>query len=142
MWTCSKCGEKHEDQYDSCWKCRHSRTGEPPPPPPPPPPPLKCLRCSTDLDWVGTKRFHEGTAEAPPLFPHVESYDVFVCPRCGRAEFFAEGVGEEFRPTVGQLAVWRLLGKATKLEAEGKAEEAQALYREAAQRDAGQGGGR
>ncbi len=21
MWTCSKCGEKIEDQFDSCWKC-------------------------------------------------------------------------------------------------------------------------
>ena len=22
MWTCSKCGEEIEDQFDSCWKCR------------------------------------------------------------------------------------------------------------------------
>jgi hypothetical protein len=21
MWTCPKCGEKIEDQFDSCWKC-------------------------------------------------------------------------------------------------------------------------
>jgi len=21
MWTCDKCGEKIEDQFDSCWKC-------------------------------------------------------------------------------------------------------------------------
>lgn len=21
MWTCEKCGEKIEDQFDSCWKC-------------------------------------------------------------------------------------------------------------------------
>jgi hypothetical protein len=21
MWICSKCGEKHEDEFDSCWKC-------------------------------------------------------------------------------------------------------------------------
>jgi hypothetical protein len=21
MWTCSKCGEKIEEQFDSCWKC-------------------------------------------------------------------------------------------------------------------------
>ena len=21
MWTCPKCGEKLEDQFDSCWKC-------------------------------------------------------------------------------------------------------------------------
>src|SRR5512142_2371894 len=22
MWTCSKCGEDIEDQFDSCWKCQ------------------------------------------------------------------------------------------------------------------------
>jgi hypothetical protein len=21
MWTCAKCGEKIEDQFDSCWRC-------------------------------------------------------------------------------------------------------------------------
>jgi len=21
MWTCPTCGEQHEDQFDSCWKC-------------------------------------------------------------------------------------------------------------------------
>jgi serpin B len=32
MWTCSKCGEKLEDQFDSCWKCagspEQSRSGK------------------------------------------------------------------------------------------------------------------
>jgi hypothetical protein len=31
-WTCSKCGEKLEAQFDSCWKCGAAR-GTPPPPP-------------------------------------------------------------------------------------------------------------
>jgi hypothetical protein len=21
MWTCDKCGETHDDQFDSCWNC-------------------------------------------------------------------------------------------------------------------------
>src|ERR1700735_5462871 len=21
MWSCPKCGEKHDDKFDSCWKC-------------------------------------------------------------------------------------------------------------------------
>lgn len=21
MWTCAKCGEQHEDQFETCWKC-------------------------------------------------------------------------------------------------------------------------
>ena len=26
MWTCGRCGEKLEDQFDSCWKCSGPRT--------------------------------------------------------------------------------------------------------------------
>jgi hypothetical protein len=26
------------------------------------------------------------------------SFDVFVCPRCGRVELFIDGIGEELRP--------------------------------------------
>ena len=32
------------------------------------------------------------------LFVNRESFDVYVCPRCGRVEFFVDGIGEEFRP--------------------------------------------
>lgn len=32
------------------------------------------------------------------LFENREHFDVYVCPRCGRVEFFLDGVGEEFRP--------------------------------------------
>ena len=68
---------------------------------------IKCLRCSTGLGFAGTRRFHEGEkwgalgnfAEA---FVNRESFDVYVCPRCGHIEFFAEGVGEELRPPKGE----------------------------------------
>jgi predicted nucleic-acid-binding Zn-ribbon protein len=102
MWTCSKCGEKHEDHFDSCWKCDHTRAGatvvattqqEARHP-------LSCVRCATSLDYVGTKRFHEGTrwgvlGELGELLVNRESFDVFLCPRCGRVEFFVEDIGEE-----------------------------------------------
>jgi hypothetical protein len=26
MWTCAKCGEVIEDQFDTCWKCSTSRS--------------------------------------------------------------------------------------------------------------------
>ena len=32
------------------------------------------------------------------LFVNREFFDVYVCSRCGRVEFFIDGVGEEFRP--------------------------------------------
>lgn len=67
--------------------------------------PVVCPRCETALQYVGTKRFHEGSRgwafwldNVGELFVNRESYDVYVCPRCGRVEFFVDGIGEEFRP--------------------------------------------
>jgi hypothetical protein len=65
--------------------------------------PLQCPRCGVALDYVGTKKFHEGTrwgalGELGELFVKKEHFDVYVCPRCGRVEFFVDGIGEEFRP--------------------------------------------
>jgi hypothetical protein len=65
--------------------------------------PLSCARCAKPLEYVGTKRFHEGTrwgvlGELAELFVNKEHFDVYVCPRCGRVELFVDGIGEEFRP--------------------------------------------
>ena len=65
--------------------------------------PMQCPRCGTSLDYVGTKKFHEGTrwgvfGELAELFQHREHFDVYVCARCGRVELFVDGIGEEFRP--------------------------------------------
>ena len=65
--------------------------------------PISCSRCEKQLDFVGTKRLHEGTnwgvlGELGELFVKRERFDVYVCPRCGRVEFFVDGIGEEFRP--------------------------------------------
>ena len=65
--------------------------------------PMKCPRCETDLGYVGTKAFHEGTrwgvlGELGELFVNKERFDVYVCNRCGRVELFIDGIGEEFRP--------------------------------------------
>ena len=65
--------------------------------------PLQCPRCSVQLDYVGTKKFHEGPrwgalGELGELFVKKEHFDVYVCPRCGRVEFFVDGIGEDLRP--------------------------------------------
>ena len=145
MWTCSKCGEQHEDQFSSCWKCNQTSSGEAPKPVERDP--LACMRCETKLDYVGTKRFHEGTrwgllGDLGELFVNRESFDVFVCNRCGRVEFFVEGIGEEFRPPVKERGALGLLAEATRLEAQGKAPEALAKYQEAATRFADTEAGR
>jgi ribosomal protein S27AE len=64
--------------------------------------PMCCPRCSTGLEYKGTKKFHEGTrwsvfGELGELFENREHFDVYMCPRCGRVELFVDGVGEEFR---------------------------------------------
>jgi len=106
MWTCPKCGEQHDDQFSSCWKCAGGEAPEAAgalPPGQPAADPIRCPRCLANLDFVGTRRFHEGTrwglmGEIGELFVNQESFDVYVCPRCGRVEFFVDGIGEEFRP--------------------------------------------
>lgn len=69
------------------------------------PDPMVCNRCDTSLNYVGNKTFHEGSrapgfwlGELGRLFENSESFDVYVCPRCGRVELFVDGIGEEFRP--------------------------------------------
>ncbi len=64
--------------------------------------PMHCPRCNTGLQHMGTKKFHEGKrwgalGEIGELFTNRENFDVYMCPRCGRVEFFVDGVGEEFR---------------------------------------------
>ena len=116
MWTCSGCGQQVDETFGVCWKCGTSKEGVPDPAfqpvsdrtgtsdaPEPPRHPIACARCSRTLDYVGSKRFHEGAnwgvfGELGELFVKREHFDVYVCPRCGRVEFFVDGIGEEFRP--------------------------------------------
>jgi Zn finger protein HypA/HybF involved in hydrogenase expression len=127
MWQCLKCGERHEDSFDLCWNCGTSSDGiedasfrkadEAETEPEPDQTalegtaigesaeksPLSCSRCDCKLDYLGTKSFHEGTrwrflGNIGELFVNRERFDVYCCPRCGRVEFFVDGIGEEHRP--------------------------------------------
>jgi len=70
------------------------------------PDPMLCPRCQVELQFIGTKKFHEGGSQGThvllggwsELFTNREQYDVYVCPRCGRVEMFVDGIGDEFRP--------------------------------------------
>ena len=64
--------------------------------------PLVCPRCKTILKYIGERRFHEGTkwgvfGNIGELFVNSEKFEVYVCLKCGRVEFFIDGVGEEYR---------------------------------------------
>ena len=117
MWTCSTCNESVEDGFEVCWKCGTSKDGLKDPQFQPVPAaeasepvpvtktvnPVSCARCDQALQYVGRKRFHEGPnwgvfGELGELFVKREHFDVYVCPRCGRVEFFVDGIGEQYRP--------------------------------------------
>lgn len=106
MWICSKCRETLEESFDACWKCGTSRDGVTEPAETMPaavPEGLTCLRCPGTLEHLGTRRFHEGTnwgvlGELGELFVKREQFDIYACPRCGKVEFFVDGVGEAHRP--------------------------------------------
>ena len=64
---------------------------------------LACIRCNVTLTFNGTKRFMEGNnwgvfGELGELFVNKETFDVYHCPKCGKVEFFVDGVGENYRP--------------------------------------------
>jgi len=97
MWTCKQCGEEHENQFDSCWRCvnpvaakhlEYDATATP----------LKCLRCQTPLKFDGTRTL-EGSKDIGlmELIVGYKEYDIYHCPACGKVEFFLNGVGEEKR---------------------------------------------
>ncbi len=104
------------------------------------PSPLLCIRCDTALDFVGTKRFHEGgrwgvLGDLGELFVRRERFDVYVCPRCGRVEFFVDGIGEEHRAErpaapalTAEMTVERVFQEACQLEAQGEVVSAVARF--------------
>src|SRR5262245_51376234 len=67
-------------------------------------PALLCPRCDLDLDFLGTKSFHEGfqwgglLGDWGQFLVNAERFDLYICRRCGRVEFFVSGVGEQYRP--------------------------------------------
>ena len=83
-----------EPGFDVCWKCGYSLYGEntdeqstteadd-----------LPCLRCGTKLVYTGNYKFHEGTrwgflGGLFELLVNKESFDVYLCPTCGKEEFY------------------------------------------------------
>ena len=54
---------------------------------------IDCLRCRVRMEYRGNYAFHEGTrigilGDFFELFQNRESFNLYVCPRCGKVEFF------------------------------------------------------
>ncbi|HET9571011.1 MAG TPA: hypothetical protein VFP20_06350 [Bacteroidales bacterium] len=96
MKQCPNCKEEIEEGFEICWKCNYSLTekkvlefsevdngGRQ----------LDCLRCGVPMKYSGNFKFHEGVnpgilGNVFELFMNRESFDLYICPKCGKVEFF------------------------------------------------------
>jgi Zn finger protein HypA/HybF involved in hydrogenase expression len=97
MKKCPNCNEELDDNFEICWNCSYSLTEnrivdlekEPSHKND-----INCLRCSNvKLLYSGNFKFHEGTRFGAlgnlfELFVNKESFDIYVCPKCGKVEFY------------------------------------------------------
>lgn len=97
MKNCPNCQAEMEDNFDVCWQCNFSisqnkvidfeeHT--------PDVRKINCLRCDVPLIFSGNYKFHEGTklgifGNIFEAFVNSESFDLYLCPKCGKVEFFS-----------------------------------------------------
>ncbi len=99
MKNCPNCNAEREDGFELCWNCGYSFTekkiieidnietdgkGKK----------INCLRCKTAMLYSGNYKFHEGMPTGffgaiGELFINRESFDLYLCPKCGKVEFFS-----------------------------------------------------
>ncbi len=97
MKNCPNCNSEVENSFDLCWNCNYSFTektviyisenkdddfSN-----------IDCLRCNAKLIYSGQYKFHEGTRIGGlgnffQLFQHRKHFDIYICPECGKAEFY------------------------------------------------------
>lgn len=96
MKICPNCHEEVEDSFEICWNCNYGfserkvigllqeEKKECP---------INCLRCDIEMQYSGEFRFHEGRnigvfGNLFEMFQNREAFDLYVCPKCGKVEFF------------------------------------------------------
>lgn len=99
MKICPNCNAEVEETFEICWNCNYSFTNKEiidfgPEEEPDGRRKINCLRCTgVKMVYTGVYRFHEGTnlgvlGDIFEAFENKESFDIYICPRCGKAEFF------------------------------------------------------
>lgn len=96
MKNCPNCNAEIIENFNLCWNCNYSLTenrvveikdqddGSRE---------IDCLRCKIPLIYSGNFKFHEGAKTGVfgnifELFINRESFDLYLCPKCGKVEFF------------------------------------------------------
>lgn len=97
MKNCPNCNEEIEENFDVCWNCNFSLSEnkilefkislddnslK-----------INCLRCASSMKYAGKYKFHEGSnlgmlGNFFEFFVNKEEFDLYVCPQCGKIEFF------------------------------------------------------
>lgn len=97
MKICPHCHEEVEDGFDICWNCNYcfpeGKVLEENEPVYGGMRSLECLRCKVPMRYAGEYNFHEGTrigfmGDLFELLQNRERFDLYVCPSCGKVEFF------------------------------------------------------
>lgn len=96
MKNCPNCTAEIIENFEVCWNCNYSFAekqvvsyqedipkGKD----------INCLRCHVKLLYSGNYKFHEGAklgffGNLLEAFVNRESFDLYVCPKCGKVEFF------------------------------------------------------
>jgi hypothetical protein len=125
-WQCKKCGERVDNNFETCWNCGANTEGvEDPsfrkvndgtktiPERLGHRHPLTCLRCQREMRFLGTKSFHEGTrwgalGDLGEMFVAKMDLEMFCCTQCGRVEFYAEDIFsnlQKFRDRLQKMSV-------------------------------------
>ncbi|KJF44597.1 hypothetical protein [Draconibacterium sediminis] len=105
MKNCPNCNAEIEDNFELCWNCNYSLTEqkiidikdlnenkkE-----------IDCLRCHVLMLYSGEYKFHEGPkigvlGNIFEAFVNRESFDLYMCPKCGKVEFFAPLQNSEYK---------------------------------------------
>ena len=97
MKTCPNCKAEIENNFELCWNCNYSLsenkiveikdielTGSRD---------LICLRCDSSMLFAGNYKFHEGARTGVlgfigEILVNRECFDLYLCPKCGKVEFF------------------------------------------------------
>lgn len=99
MKSCPHCASEVIENFHICWNCNYSFTENKiiefeEEPKDRASTNIDCLRCKTGMRYSGNYKFHEGPkigilGSLFELFVNRESFDLYLCPKCRKIEFFA-----------------------------------------------------
>lgn len=98
MKICPNCHEEVENNFEVCWNCNYSFSENKiidfQNPTDDNLLKINCLRCKVPMKFAGKYNFHEGSnlgvfGNLFELFVNREAFDLYICPECGKIEFFS-----------------------------------------------------